>query len=872
MKFSLLTGQTNAQFWESNNQNPYSTNILSQINDTQSTQIQIPVTSIPSPFARMQLFDTAFEFIVRNNDFNGNSLYHKLVSDCLDVYEILFRIEELNLTADVRIEEWTVNDLDNLDNNDLGQKTFTETIKLFIEKYNTNNNDNPFNNLFIVYYRNQPIAGTSPYTGFFTTANEISHQINLFGERIFFDGTPVPIYERADDFQKFLNIYIQSKGLTNTFRTLSEYLVKARNYVNNNNNLSNYFQNIANNNNDINNFTDLTYNNNPLYIYPTVTFCKKTIAQSSINNMIANSDYLSTSSKTITKPPIVLLKGIRNSQWIYLRDSLNPDIEIPNDLDPNFNNRILPETSHQYPFITKNDLLSEYIVELDYKLNSNKFFLGTNQNPDKGFLLPIKADYFKFFTINDLKENLIIEVNTDALGKTQYDVTLNIPIKGNNNTGKITFNRTYLTYDNINNKPENNGAVISERYGGTKLFLGFYPFFKVGNIDDNGNFSKNAHSVYNDFYKTLVYYENSLSVECDFYKLDSNSDQLAKLPTNESGIATSRTSKAENQAYVTDYYELSNDINNKDRDITYDLINLKIRKVGALSVEAIIIPEMYIVNTNNATAQTYLSFDIGTTNSFVAFATNINNPNRFTTQYTNHLTNNAEYQLTMLHAPILDNNGLNESEKYDLNSQIGKSEIQKAFLNEFMPTVIADNSHYKLPIKTAICWDNDANIGNSSLLNILSNINIPFAFGIEKKRPLDQISTNLKWNVNNVTSQAPANQLKAFIKQLVIMSRNTLLLNGYNPALSRIIWFKPLTMSTGISRTFYNIWQDVYSSSFSKLESNNPQYQNSLNNLQMMSESAAPFYYLRPSNLGNFFLNIDIGGGTSDMVVYNRQN
>ena len=49
------------------------------------------LTSIPSPFARMDLVKRAFK-IVAEGSLEGKTAYHKLVSDCLDVGQIFFNI------------------------------------------------------------------------------------------------------------------------------------------------------------------------------------------------------------------------------------------------------------------------------------------------------------------------------------------------------------------------------------------------------------------------------------------------------------------------------------------------------------------------------------------------------------------------------------------------------------------------------------------------------------------------------------------------------------------------------------------------------------------------------------------------------------
>ena len=48
------------------------------------------ITSIPTPFARLDLIRTAFKQVTNIGKAEGITTYHKLVSDCLDVAEIFF--------------------------------------------------------------------------------------------------------------------------------------------------------------------------------------------------------------------------------------------------------------------------------------------------------------------------------------------------------------------------------------------------------------------------------------------------------------------------------------------------------------------------------------------------------------------------------------------------------------------------------------------------------------------------------------------------------------------------------------------------------------------------------------------------------------
>ena len=71
--------------------------IVHQITKDNIGKIEVPVTSIPSPFAQLHLFETAFEFINKEyratqdvSVFTGKTTYHKYISQCLDIFEMLF--------------------------------------------------------------------------------------------------------------------------------------------------------------------------------------------------------------------------------------------------------------------------------------------------------------------------------------------------------------------------------------------------------------------------------------------------------------------------------------------------------------------------------------------------------------------------------------------------------------------------------------------------------------------------------------------------------------------------------------------------------------------------------------------------------------
>ena len=76
-----------AGHWQTTPQSPYTNNSIAESNSISTTE----PTSIPSPFARMELARTAFAIAATCKSWEEvPNRYKKIVSDCLDVAEIFF--------------------------------------------------------------------------------------------------------------------------------------------------------------------------------------------------------------------------------------------------------------------------------------------------------------------------------------------------------------------------------------------------------------------------------------------------------------------------------------------------------------------------------------------------------------------------------------------------------------------------------------------------------------------------------------------------------------------------------------------------------------------------------------------------------------
>src|SRR5260221_7536577 len=91
---TLSPNKATAEIGWHRRQSPYNDEYIDQIMDP-SESVKKLLTAIPSPFARIHLVDSAFHFVNARDKqqrpkHEGNSVFHKLVSDSLDVLELSF--------------------------------------------------------------------------------------------------------------------------------------------------------------------------------------------------------------------------------------------------------------------------------------------------------------------------------------------------------------------------------------------------------------------------------------------------------------------------------------------------------------------------------------------------------------------------------------------------------------------------------------------------------------------------------------------------------------------------------------------------------------------------------------------------------------
>ena len=202
--FRLYTagGNDNIEGW--NDSNGYGTKAISSISDPEGGSCKREITSIPSPFARIDLMKNAFRQVVESKDLdNKETIYHKLVSDCLDVAEIFFNIEKLRDKFDIITwnKESSLKQL--LEGGNPAHKQLGETLVMYLNQDAKAYNFDLLKNIYLLNYKGPDapsqlniVGATSPVTLFFTSANNLNYVSDhvRFGNDKPFDSDFQPLY------------------------------------------------------------------------------------------------------------------------------------------------------------------------------------------------------------------------------------------------------------------------------------------------------------------------------------------------------------------------------------------------------------------------------------------------------------------------------------------------------------------------------------------------------------------------------------------------------------------------------------------------------------------------------------------------------
>ena len=782
------------------NSSEYHNNAINGINDPNGGMGNEP-TSIPSPFARLDLMRTAIRF-VNDMGHNGNTVYHKIVSHMWDIGEIFFNLDIYNNQFAVR--EWDkVNDLNQLLNSPAqGHKQLGRSLELYLSQDAKVFNFGRLNKLYFLEYNSEIIGGISPSTLFYYAETNLNNIQIVFpnNNKAFDSNNLFSLHKRDVNFIKYiysLRSYITIPNFGTLFADLNEYLniefnnmtdINLRNEINSL--LPTYYLNGHNNSNSIF-FLD----------YPVCQSKPLNIGTISSDFEIASTKYRG------TIKPLVLINGHSGKSsktglpMKYYTANYDTNIDVPNNDNAQIENRLLPGLIYiNHPYLCIGDFLEEVLVRTIFPINETAFFDGNHdkgiapENQNKGFLLPIKQTFFEYFDVKDLMGTVcgkkMFEMKTYQAATTE--VTLRIPVKNNE---YIEYTKEYRKTDSIVEIP---------------FSLSLYPFLKLEDTKRNN-------------YR-IGLFDASLGNNC---MLDENS---LKFYSNEGVVEINhkrkRTSKEVTSVISSTYYS----IDKKE----FDYIELSFND----KQKALLIPRFDKVEKNNGFKSYKFAVDFGTTNTHI--------------EYTESSTNQIvpfsikqDKQLAFFHKI---------SEK---NNSDAMSFIEWICLQEVMPEEIS-NDNFGFPIRTAISSTNGLDINKTT--ETLVDLNIPFhyerrMFQSGRSEHITEYKHNLKWG--NISEK----YIQHYIENILLLIKNKVILNNGDLDSTELVWFYPTSMLPYQRLLFEKTWNDAFKRFIS--EKNVP---------ISITESVAPFYYLQMHEgvtaVNRPLLSIDIGGGTTDVVVY----
>ena len=202
-------GTSTYEDWNNSPAFPYNSANRDTIEDPDGASARHEITSIPSPFARIDLVKNAFKEVCKPDkkthkaDLDGQTIFHKMVSDTLDVAEIFFNLDKYN--GKIEVLKWDPSImLTELENANIpGHKYLADALRKYMQSDAKTYNFGQLKNIYLLNYLEGPdeiniIGATSPATLFFSNANDLEYVNDIyFGEDKPFDSEYQPLYVKV---------------------------------------------------------------------------------------------------------------------------------------------------------------------------------------------------------------------------------------------------------------------------------------------------------------------------------------------------------------------------------------------------------------------------------------------------------------------------------------------------------------------------------------------------------------------------------------------------------------------------------------------------------------------------------------------------
>lgn len=802
--FRLYKGGTSTyQDWNSSPAFPYNSASRDTIDDPDGASAIHEITSIPSPFARIDLVKNAFKEVckpdkkTRRVNLDGETIFHKMVSDTLDVAEIFFNLDKFQ--GKIEVIKWDPSAmLAELASSDIpGHKYLADALSKFKESDAKTYNFDKLKNVYLLNYLEGPeqiniIGATSPATLFFSNANYLGYVKDIyFGEDKPFDSEYQPLYKRDFDLVRYL--FSLRKSIPNfagLFPEFDDYLTETYKHIPD-----------QQQKNALNNVTaaDLvSFDQIPV----------KDVAQNDFvevlgydlykkgNRPVAtSSDFIIQTTNTVDLQPLVLPvdAGNRYSDLQYTTGKWGNSNHAPfADSESDLTKRNLPFDGSLHPYLTISDFLEDSLVRVPHTLNKQNYFDGHIKidKPELSFLLPLKPLFFRYFSVQNLQDVMkdgrpMFEMG--LLSGDSVSVKLRIPIRGAGKVSYIEYSRLYYK-DNSVDIANNSGNIVEMKFTGFIMPL--------------VRFKNPADAMYNVSCVQAATSSNRLL----FYTDDKIVDTQSETCRNQGNILLT---KADN--YLV-------------KGKNFDYIQVQDHR----GYQGIIVP-IFKPQQNIETFE--FAIDLGTSNTHIEYS-NVGSKSQVFSFTAN------DRQLCEIFDPSCDESGT----QLDLLGET--SLIEK----DFIPKEIG-RGDYNFPTRTVLSCAKT--IDWSQTIDPFTLVNLPFTYDKRSDLAYNNVKCNIKWGDGD-----DLRAMEAYVKCLMLIIRNKVLLNNGDLSRTKIIWFYPISMAPKRLRKLKDIWNEAFK-----------EYFDANGATSCMTESAAPIqYFFQRYSTATSLVNVDIGGGTTDIA------
>ena len=815
----------------------YDTARIPHITDTVGSGIALSKmgTSIPTPFARVFLFKTAFEMVNGSPDgADDNTAYGKLVSECLDFLEFIYGYGDA-----IEVKSWNVaSNISALKNSaSKGHQVLGKSLENFALNLGVKD-------IYLIYYNGVLIGGTSPFTLVYTSPNwqrvkNITNACGLAGNLLFPDYSQpntvaTPLYRRDLGFRTMLTRYYVAFRMVPGMKDTSFFKYIYHNQDVYDTEMKKEFVGIT----GANPYDVAKFRNDYPCVKADMTeidilglggaqtlFLATKTATPGPNpgpvpspNATISDDYkiaATVDNGNINRPLVLFEGGITGAT--YVADKPLPNgVDIVRNQDESLDSRILPGGQNiKYPYLTDTDFLQEKIIKVGYKVDTDNFMtFGIETAGNGDYLLPLRKELFEYFKpsdfVNDSVQGLAIKLV--ELDEETVEAHLFIPVQFKGRP-YIELVHTYYKDDIVELK--NYPNVFS---------VGVFPSYRI-----LGNAVPNIYSV--------LVLDAKKQVTTRYYAL--------------------KDGKVEVVADVVSKSRLTNGGRYDELKQAFDVCEVEVN--GA---KALLLPNFKEITPADGGGDTVVGIDFGTTNTYICFSTDGGGAPESL-----EITRN-DMQVLMLNKINLDKGNYGDDYR---NSMYMMSPYITSLDREFVPLLLGKQSNVAYPFRTVTCEVNDSQNGFDKIANpqLFADINIGFNFLKELvDLPKEKYNTNIKWDIEEGNTNEPLtvkqNRVRAFCYQNAWMIKNKLmLLQDPRTSFTVFITF-PYTMKRTVRNEIAGYWEEA----FDKIMGRGNVV------IERVTESIAPYYSII-SNDGNFTdnaLNIDIGGGTTDMLFADVEN